>query len=169
VIPQGAPEPAPTPQQEAETAVANISLSSPAVDASGRLSRTYTCDGKEDSPPIDWQGVPAGTKELAIFVMNLAPVEGELFFDWAVAGIDPETTGVEAGQIPPGAVVGRNSEGKQDYSLCPTGSAGETYVIAVYALAQSTNPKPGFDPGALREKAQQASENAGLLSASYAG
>jgi phosphatidylethanolamine-binding protein (PEBP) family uncharacterized protein len=167
VMPRGAPEPEPTPEQEAETAFVNMSVSSPAIDASGSLSRTYTCDGRGISPPITWQGVPGGTREIAIFVTNFAPVEGELFFDWAVAGIAPDTPGVRAGQLPPEAVVGENGDGRSNYTLCPQGADGETYVITVFALARALNPESGFDAPALRAEAQKASASAGLLSASY--
>lgn len=166
-MPRGAPEPEPTPKQEAETAFVDMSVSSSAIDASGTLSHTYTCDGRDISPPITWQGVPDGTREIAIFVANFAPVEEELFFDWAVAGIAPDTPGVKAGQLPPEAVVGRNSDGRRDYTLCPQGSDGETYVITVFALGKALHPVSGFDAAALRNEVQKVSESAGLLSASY--
>lgn len=170
VIPRGKPEQGLTPKEEAETPVADMAVSSPAVDAAGALSSTYTCDGKGISLPLAWQGIPPDSEELALFVMNLVPVEGELFFDWAVAGIDPATTtSLEAGEVPSGAVVGQNSEGKQEYSLCPPGSAGETYVVALYALDEAADPKPGFDPLQLREEAREASDSVGLLSMSYTG
>lgn len=169
VLPEGEPEPKRTPKQKAEGTVANMVVSTPAVDGSGALSRTYTCDGKNVSPPLEWQGVPSSAKELAVFVMNVAPVNGKIFFDWAVAGIPPTSTGMGSGAVPQGAVVGKNSEGKQGYSLCPAGSEGETYVIAVYALEQRTNPKQGFDAAQLREEAPKISQSAGLLSAVYGG
>jgi phosphatidylethanolamine-binding protein (PEBP) family uncharacterized protein len=168
-LPEGEPEPEPSKQQEEESSFVNMTVASPAIDSSGSISRTYTCDGKGESPPIEWRGVPAGTEELAVFISNFAPVEGEIFFDWAVAGIDPEATGIEAGKVPSGAVVGKNSEGKKAYSLCPSGSEGETYVMTLFALEKGRNPKQGFDPGAFREEAQSESESAGLLSFSYTG
>jgi Raf kinase inhibitor-like YbhB/YbcL family protein len=169
VLPEGEAEPARTPKQKVEGTVANMVVTTPAVDGSGALSRTYTCDGTNTSPPLEWQGVPSSTKELAVFVMNVAPVNGKIFFDWAVAGIPPSTTGMAAGEVPPGAVVGKNSEGKHGYSLCPPGSSGETYVIAVYALEQETHSKQGFDAAKLREEAPKISKSAGLLSAAYGG
>ena len=158
-----------TPKQQEEATYANMSLSSAAVDGSGAISKTYTCDGKGASPPLEWRGVPTGTDELVVFVSNFAPVEGELFFDWAVAGIDPKSSGLEAGNLPPGAVVGKNSEAKIGYSLCPQGPSGETYVVTVYALENASGAKRGFDPAALRERALDLSKTAGLLSFSYSG
>src|SRR5690606_14535359 len=105
-----------------------------------------TCEGKNVSPAIEWQHVPSDTEELALFVMNLQPVEGKLYFDWAVAGIDPSLGRLEAGEVPAGAVVGRNSAGQNEWDLCPQGAAPENYVVALYAIPKSLNPKAGFDP-----------------------
>ncbi|MBS1892520.1 MAG: hypothetical protein JST59_14580 [Actinobacteria bacterium] len=167
VIPQQAPEPGETPQQEADSPVVNISVSSSAVDPSGSLAATYTCNGGT-SPPVRWEGVPESAQELVVLVANVAPAEGGLEFDWSVGGIDPEEAGLEAGRIPNGAVLGKNSDGKSGYSLCPSGSQQESYVLTVYALERAVHPKAEFNPEALREKAIEESSSAGLLSMSVA-
>jgi phosphatidylethanolamine-binding protein (PEBP) family uncharacterized protein len=147
-----------------------MSLSSPAIVASdghlGRLSSAYTCDGEDSWPKLSWSGVPAGTVELALFAMNVQPVDGRIFFDWALAGLDPSRTGIEAGELPKGAVVGINGFGRAGYSLCPIG-AGETYMFAVYALPRSLALKRGFDPLIARQEVLDASGNVGLLPAVY--
>jgi phosphatidylethanolamine-binding protein (PEBP) family uncharacterized protein len=151
--------------------VANIRLDSPSVPPSsggpGPLPVQYTCDGKSTSPALHWQGVPEGTAELVLFAMNIQPVEGKLFFNWAVAGIDPALEEIKAGQLPKGAVVGRNSFGKVDYELCPEGSA-ETYMFALFAISKKLSPSRGFDPFALRKEVTDTSGNVGLLAVSYA-
>ena len=118
-------------------------------------------------PPLQWQGVPEGTKELVLFAMNVAPVQGKLFFDWALAGIDPALSGIEAGKLPKGAVQGQNSFGKAAYEICPPPGQAETYVFALYALPNALLPAKGFDPAALRHQVQAISSNAGLLAVSY--
>jgi len=130
------------------------------------LPAEYTCDGKNTSPALSWQGVPPGTAELALLVMNIQPVEGRLFFDWAVGGLSPELEEIEAGKLPKGAVVGRNSFGKTGYGICPAGS-GETYMFTVFALPKKLSPSQGFDPVAFRRAVLEASGNAGLLALSY--
>jgi phosphatidylethanolamine-binding protein (PEBP) family uncharacterized protein len=138
------------------------------VGSDGALPAPYTCDGKDSWPQLDWQGVPPGTEELVLFAMNAQPVGGKLFFDWAVAGLDPSLQGLEAGKLPKGAVIGTNSFGKSDYEICPPAGQAETYVFALYALPKRLSPAKGFDPHALREAALGASGNAGLLAVSYA-
>jgi phosphatidylethanolamine-binding protein (PEBP) family uncharacterized protein len=148
-----------------------MSLESPSSQASSggpqTLSAEYTCDGKGTSPALRWQGVPQGTAELALLVMNIQPVEGKLFFDWAVAGLSPDLEEIEAGKLPKGAVVGRNSFGKPSYEICPEGS-GETYMFTLFALPKSLAPAQGFDPLALRKEVAGLAGNAGLLALSYA-
>jgi Raf kinase inhibitor-like YbhB/YbcL family protein len=171
VLPKGAPEPGPTPQQRAEATVINMTLQSPALlpgsaGSEERLPATYTCDGKDISPPLRWRGIPQGTKELALLVLNLEPVNEALFFDWAVAGLDPSLESLEADQLPKGAILGRNGFGRNAYSICPP-EGQETYIFALYALSRKLSPKQGFDPAALRQKILDLNGNAGILAASY--
>jgi phosphatidylethanolamine-binding protein (PEBP) family uncharacterized protein len=169
--PQGAPEPGITPQQRQEATVASMTLESPSSQSSSAgpqvLPATYTCDGNGTSPALRWQGVPGGTAELVVFAMNTQPVAGKLFFDWAVAGLSPDLSEIEAGKLPKGAVVGRNGFGKAAYEVCPEGG-GETYVFTVFALPKKLSPAQGFDPSALRREVLGASGNVGLLALSYA-
>ncbi len=168
--PTGEPEPGITPEQRREATVASMTLQSPSSQPpSGgpqALSAEYTCDGKNTSPALRWQGVPQGTAELALLAMNIQPVKGKLFFDWAVAGLSPELEEIEAGKLPKGAIVGRNSFGKADYEICPEGSS-ETYIFALFALPQKLSPNPGFEPFAFRKAVLDISGNAGILALGY--
>jgi len=168
--PKGAPEPGITPEQRRNATVASLTLQSPSSQSSGGgpqvLPAEYTCDGKGTSPAFRWRGVPQGSAELVLFAMNVQPVNGQLFFDWAVAGLSPELEEIEAGKLPKGAVAGRNSFGKVGYEICPEGS-GETYVFSLFALPKKLSPSQGFEPLALRKAATEASGNVGLLALGY--
>ena len=168
--PKGPSEQAPSPDQVADATVADITLQSPAIVAAagapGRLAATYTCDGKDSWPALSWGGIPPGTAELILYAMNVQPVEGQLFVDWALAGLDPKLEEIGAGELPRGAVVGKNSFGKAGYSLCPT-AAGEIYMFALYALPQSLSLDRGFDAREVRKQILDASGNVGLLPAVY--
>jgi phosphatidylethanolamine-binding protein (PEBP) family uncharacterized protein len=166
--PKGEPEPTATPQQKAETTAVSMSLSSPVLSGpESPLPSAYTCDGKDSWPEIAWGGIPPGTAELALLAMNIQPVNEQIFFDWAVGGIDPGLSGLEAGRLPKGAVLGKNSFGQNAYSICPPKGSGETYMFALYALPKALGPKKGFDPLALREQALGISGDAGLLATTY--
>jgi phosphatidylethanolamine-binding protein (PEBP) family uncharacterized protein len=151
---------------------ASIALSSPAITRAGggvgMLGRDYTCDGADRSPALSWHGVPSNSAELVLFVINLKPVKHELFVDWAVAGLNPKSSGLQTGRLQPGAVVGRNGFGHAAYSICPRGAARERYVFALYAPTKHVAAQPGFEPLALRAQVLSSSRGDGLLVASYA-
>ena len=163
---KGSRVPEATPAEEAQTTLADILLASPAI-RSGALPPAYTCDGKDSWPALSWRGVPPDTAELILYAMSSRPVEGKLFVNWAVAGIDPNLTQIEAGRLPKGAIVARNGFGNLGYSICPAQGEAETYVFALYALREPLSPQKGFDPVALRRQVLEVSGNVGLLAASY--
>jgi phosphatidylethanolamine-binding protein (PEBP) family uncharacterized protein len=164
-------EHAPTAAEKADSTIADMALISPSfptAEGIAAIPAPYTCEGTGSTPALRWAGVPAGTEELILYVMNAKPVNGRLFFDWAVAGIDPRSESLAAGKLPAGAVVGTNSFAKRGYSICPAPGGAETYVFALFALPKALSPKPGFDPRALREEILAVSGDVGLLSAIYA-
>lgn len=171
--PKGAPERAPSAAEKANSALASIALQSPDLpvtsSSESQLPATYTCNGKNVPPDLEWSGVPEGTSELVLFVLGLEPVNEALFFNWAVAGFDPGLEGIEAGKLPKGAIAGQNSFGKEGYSVCPPQGKPETYIFALYALPSSLSPRKGFDPTALRKEILGISGNVGLMAASYGG
>ena len=161
----------PTAAEKAHATVADMTLVSPSFPAAegiAAIPAPYTCDGASSTPALRWSGVPAGTEELILYVMNAKPVNGRLFFDWAVAGIGPHSESLAAGGLPAGAVAGTNSFGKRGYSICPGPGGAETYIFALFALPRALSPRPGFDPRALREETLAVSGSVGLMTAIYA-
>jgi Raf kinase inhibitor-like YbhB/YbcL family protein len=127
-----------------------IKLSSPAFAPAGRIPRAYTCNGHDISPPLRWTGVPAGTRELALEMIDIdAP--GGRFVHWALARIPPRTTGLIADDpVPAGAVAARNDFGRVGYGgPCPPAGKPHRYVITVLALRAPSGLRPGFSAGAL--------------------
>ncbi len=172
VVPSGEREKGITPRQRAEATTQSMRLESPTLQPASTggppmLAAANTCDGEDIWPELAWQGIPPDTAELALFAMSLRPVEGELSYSWAVAGIDPDLTGIPAGRLPKGAVMGRNSFGKVGYTVCPPQGLSETYVFTLYALPRRLEVRSGFDPNALRREVGQLSSNGGLMAVGY--
>ena len=109
-----------------------ITVTSPVV-TKGVISARYTCHGAGRSPPLHWSGAPPGTKTLALVVDDSdAPITPNIY--WIVFDINPTTTDIQAGQLPPGARQARNSAGHAAYDpLCPNDRA-HSYRFTVYAL-----------------------------------
>jgi phosphatidylethanolamine-binding protein (PEBP) family uncharacterized protein len=171
-VPSGEREKGITPRQRAEATTQSMRLESPTLRPPSTggvpmLAAANTCDGEGIWPELAWQGVPPDTAELALFAMSLRPAEGELSYSWTVAGIDPDLTGIPAGRLPKGAVMGRNSFGKVGYTVCPPKGSSETYIFTLYALPKRLTVRSGFDPNALRREVGQLSSNGGVMAVGY--
>ncbi len=153
-----------TAPEEHAPSVEKVEITSPVVSNEGPLPRRYGCGGSNISPVLRWQGIPAGTAELMLFVLKLRPVNGALYYDWALAGLNPSSHGLEAGKVPPDAVVGKNSLGTTRYSVCPLQrGADENYLAVLFALPRKLQAKPGFDASKLRQEALQTADYQGYL------
>jgi phosphatidylethanolamine-binding protein (PEBP) family uncharacterized protein len=159
--------PSPPPPKPASGRSKQIEGSIPGLLPGFEIPTRYTCYGQDVSLPVQWSGIPRGTVELLMFVINLRPVHEKLVFDWAVASLSPNLHGVSAGTLPPGAVVGRNSSGKVGFSICPTkGTAEEHYIVRLVALRHRLAAKPGFDAETLYRE-NEGSANVGLAGGVY--
>jgi Raf kinase inhibitor-like YbhB/YbcL family protein len=109
-----------------------MTVTSPDVSQSV-MGSDFTCHGEGKSPGLHWSGAPAGTKSLAV-VMDDAAAPITPYIYWIVFDIGPQTTNIQAGQIPAGARQARNSKGTIGYDPpCPVGRA-HFYRFTVYAL-----------------------------------
>ncbi len=132
---------------EVYTAPGAFSISSTAFERNGEIPAQYTCAGAGTSPPLSWEKVPAKAAELILFVIddNSSTASGGI--RWVVGGIDPSSTGVAAGQTPPGGIVGTNTAGKAAYSpICPAKGKSDTIEFVMYALSKTIPLSSGFQP-----------------------
>ena len=128
---------------ESETAVVEPSsapsggftLTSPVMANGGQLPATFTCDGQNLSPPLAWQGAPAGTVSYAL-AMHHIPGPGDTHWYWVVYNIPPTTLSIEAGSTTFGT-FGTNSVNRdlQYAPPCSRGPGAKLYTITVYALS----------------------------------
>jgi Raf kinase inhibitor-like YbhB/YbcL family protein len=109
-----------------------MNVTSPVLTG-GVIPARYTCYGAGLSPPLHWSGAPAGTKSLALVVDDSdAPITPYIY--WIVFDINPTTTDIQQGQLPPGARQAVNTAGHAVYDPpCPRNQA-HSYRFTVYAL-----------------------------------
>jgi hypothetical protein len=152
-----------------------IPFKSPAL-VDGALPAAFTCDGKDISPPLEWGAVPSSTRELAVFIFGLTPkpstgtqpVRNTISVEWAVAGLNPALHRLAAGRLPPGAHVGRGSDSKAHYSICPAKGKRKRYQFALYAVPASVEIAPSFEAiPILRNLASTASPTAAKVGGSF--
>jgi Raf kinase inhibitor-like YbhB/YbcL family protein len=105
------------------------------VFAQGVMPAKFTCRGHGGgvSPAIYWSGMPPGTKSLALVVDDsntpIAP-----FVYWVVYDINPSTTDLQPGALPPPARQAQNSAHKAGYDPpCPQ-AGSHKYRFTIYAL-----------------------------------
>jgi Raf kinase inhibitor-like YbhB/YbcL family protein len=112
-------------------ASAALSLASPAFAGGAALPRRYTCDGAGDSPPLDWTGVPGGTREIDLVVED---PDAKNFLHWAVLGMPATARSIPRDHAPAGAVQTRNGFGRPGWGApCPPRGSAHRYVFALYA------------------------------------
>ena len=98
------------------------------------ISERHACDGADLSPALTWTGVPDGTIELAITVVD-EQTAGAVH--WVVTGIDPAAVSTLEGEVPLGATERTNSFGVDGWSgPCPPEGSEHTYRFAIHALDQ---------------------------------
>jgi hypothetical protein len=145
----------------------SLSLSSPAFPRGGKIPARYTCDGANESPPLQWQKTPAGTEQLFLFALDLAGGVSSAI-RWAVGAIPPSTNSFAAGHVPAGAIVGRNSTGSVGYAgICPPAGKAHSIVFLLYALRTKVNVASGFDPRTVQRQLSGHTLAAGLMFGTY--
>jgi len=115
----------------------NIDVKSAAM-LGERIPARYTCDGQNISPPLEWGTVPAGVKQLALFLVAYRPTSTakayKVTVEWAVAGLSPHVHRLAAGQLPAGARLGSAYKGRKSYSLCPAKGTSVHYQFELYGV-----------------------------------
>jgi Raf kinase inhibitor-like YbhB/YbcL family protein len=119
----------------------NLTVTSPDLSR-GVLGRAFTCHGMGKHPGIHWSGTPQGTKSVAV-VMDDAAAPITPYIYWIVFNIGPQTTDIQAGQLPPGSRQAQNSKGSRGYyPPCPVNQS-HAYRFTVYALGKVLRLRPG--------------------------
>jgi Raf kinase inhibitor-like YbhB/YbcL family protein len=119
-----------------------MTISSAAFADGAPIPREHTCEGADTSPPLAWQGVPAGTASLALIVDDPdAPDPAAprmTYVHWVLYNLPPTLTGLPEAlrndQLPPGAEAGLNDWGQPGYGgPCPP-IGRHRYFHKLYAL-----------------------------------
>jgi Raf kinase inhibitor-like YbhB/YbcL family protein len=124
-----------------------IRLTSTAFEDGGRIPSLYTVEAGEISPPLAWDNIPPGTKELVLLIEDIDVPFPQPLLHLLAYGIQPTTKGFAEDTLPsreheeqrPGILLGFNSRKKQLYlGPAPIESHGpHHYVFEMLALAES--------------------------------
>lgn len=130
-----------------------LQLTSSAFNESGSIPSQYTCDGDNISPPLSWQGVPEGTKSLALIVDD-PDAPSKTWVHWVVYNIPETVHEALEGQSPKKSLQGTNDFHDMGYGgPCPP-SGSHRYFFKLYALGSTLT----LAPGATKQQVEQAME-----------
>jgi len=128
-----------------------LTVKSPAFKNNQLIPIKCSCDGDEVNPPLTIEGIPQGSKTLALVVDDPDAPMGT-FDHWIVWNIPP-TGRIEENSVP--GTQGLNSAGKHSYiGMCPP-SGTHRYFFKVFALDVKLDLKPESMKKKDLEKAMQ--------------
>lgn len=119
-----------------------LTITSPAFFHKAEIPVQYTCDGRDESPPLNWSGVPDNAQSLALTVTDPdAPDPAAprmTWVHWVLYNIPPDTNGLEQGvtdsNLPGGTCEGVNDWRRTGYGgPCPP-IGRHRYFFRLYAL-----------------------------------
>jgi len=119
-----------------------FALSSPGFAAGGDIPALFTCEGSDISPPLEWTGVPPGTKSLVLIVDDPDAPDPKApkmtWVHWVLYNIPPTARGlpqdVAPRDLPAGTREGLNDWKRTGYGgPCPP-IGRHRYFHKLYAL-----------------------------------
>jgi hypothetical protein len=139
-----------------------FTITSTAFAPDGAIPAVHTCEGRDISPPLGWQGVPPGTMSLALIVDDPDapdPAAPKMtWVHWVLYDIPVTVNGLVEG-VKPGALPGGTQEGVNDFGRMTWGGpcppiGRHRYYFKLYAL-DTTMPQLARPIKAALEKAMQ--------------
>jgi hypothetical protein len=128
-----------------------LTLTSSAFNPRGAIPETYTCEGRNSSPPLSWQDVPEET-ESVLLVCDDPDAPNGTFTHWVLYNIPPLRNELPAhfsptDELPDGMREGRNSFGNVRYEgpCPPTRDGAHHYHFRLYALDVELDAPPGVN------------------------
>ncbi len=124
-----------------------IVVSSEAFKDGETIPVEYTCDGKNISPALLWEGIPAGAKSIAL-IMDDPDAPGGMFVHWVLYNIPASTRKLPEG-MPKNETLGDGSrQGMTDFGRvgyggpCPP-KGTHRYYFKIHALDTMLSLQPG--------------------------
>jgi Raf kinase inhibitor-like YbhB/YbcL family protein len=136
----------------------SIVVTSTAFTEGKPIPSTYTCDGRDLSPPLAWTDPPAGTKSFALINDDPDAPMGT-WVHWVVYNLPPSVRQLPEAfpadkERPDGTRQGRTDFGRIGYGgPCPP-SGTHRYVFTLYALDTVLSLAPGATKAAVEAAMQ---------------
>jgi Raf kinase inhibitor-like YbhB/YbcL family protein len=115
-----------------------IKLTSTAFKEGEAIPRTYTCDGVNVSPPLEWSGVPKTAKTLAI-ICDDPDASPDTWVHWVLYNLPADNIGMVESMPATEKLLAGGFQGTNDFKKigyggpCPP-SGTHHYYFKIYAL-----------------------------------
>ncbi|HOV33498.1 MAG TPA: YbhB/YbcL family Raf kinase inhibitor-like protein [Candidatus Hydrogenedens sp.] len=147
-----------------------LTIVSPAFKSGSPIPKKYTGDGPDISPPLNWDGIPDGTKSLALISDDPdAPVG--TWVHWVIFNIPPTEKGLPEGVPKQNTLANGARQGTSDFRKvgyngpAPPPGKPHRYYFKLYAL----NTMLDLPAGAKKSDLLKAMEGHILAQAEYMG
>jgi Raf kinase inhibitor-like YbhB/YbcL family protein len=103
------------------------------------IPQVYTCDGKDLSPALSWEGTPEGTRSI-VLICDDPDAPGRTWVHWVLYNIPPDTTALAQGVPRDAAFEDGSRQGVTDFGRpgyggpCPPKGKPHRYFFKLYAL-----------------------------------
>lgn len=126
-----------------------MEISSPAFTQGTPIPKKYSCQGEDHSPELKINGVPQGTKSLALILEDPDAPSGT-FDHWIAWNISPDIDHIDEGAKL--QHKGTNGFGKKGYGgPCPPIGSKHRYYFRLYALDAELQLPEGSSKAKLQE------------------
>lgn len=144
-----------------------IKIESPAFGEADLIPEKYTCEGENMNPPLLIAGVSENVKSMVLIVDDPDAPAGT-FTHWILYNIPADTREIEEGNIPEGALEGKNDAGKIGYTgPCPP-SGIHHYFFKVWGLDTILNVGSGASREEIEKLINEFAIEEGEIMARYA-
>ncbi len=132
----------------------------------------YTCDDKNVSPPLKWEGVPSGAKTLAI-IADDPDAPGGTWVHWVLYELPASTVELSEDLPKSQYISGGARQGLNDFKHlgyggpCPPPGKAHRYFFKIYALDAQLGLKPGANKKELEHAMQKHVLGQGQLMGTY--
>ena len=142
-----------------------IIVTSPTMQTGHMMPRDYSPDGRNLSPPIAWENLPAGTAQIAVICQDHGAGFPPPWVHWIIYNIPGSASGLPEGipfdpSVPlPGEIAGA-TQGNNGWGLGmyrgPAPPVGDLhhYHFVVYALDEALDLEPGLSRAELLDAIQ---------------
>ncbi|MGH9825684.1 MAG: YbhB/YbcL family Raf kinase inhibitor-like protein [Blastocatellia bacterium] len=152
--------------------ISAVTLTSRAFQPNMDIPSDYTCDGADQSPDLEWAGLPTGTKSVAVICED-PDAPGGTFTHWVVFDIPASEAGLsksspKTATMPNSARQGKNDFGAVGYGgPCPPRGSRHRYFFRIYALDTMLDHPSGSSRSEIESAIKSHAVGEGSLACSY--